>query len=150
MIKLIKKHKVLGAVFGLSLAFLGWLGSEVGLDLAKLWWSERQEANVEQQIKEFGELSLVTMAETSDKGVRFTYYTCNIPVTDYTVNYLVNGKHIKSEGPYNPEAYGAVNKCFTWTGDWHNDTFKVDSGDEVTIRWKFGDYGHADMIIIVK
>ena len=123
--------------------------NEVGLTVWDRFWSESRESAYEQRISEFNQISLITRAELGEQGVRFTYYTCNQPDLEYTVHYIVNGRLMKTEGPFNPHDYGSLGRCFTWTGDWHDD-LDIESGDDVVVRWHFGTHGEADLEIIVK
>ena len=138
-----------GAVGAALLALLSFFGGDFVWEAGKLYLKERNESAYEMQIKDFDKLSLITTAELSDKGVRFTYYTCHQPELHYTVHYIVNGRLMKTEGPFDPKDYNITNRCFTWTGDWHDD-LDVSHKDDVVIRWHFGDYGIADLEIIVK
>ena len=133
-------------------ALLGTLSFFGGLPLWELWTryqNEKSESAYEMQIKDFDKLSLITQAELTEDGVSFTYYSCGHPDLVYTLHYFVNGRLMKTEGPHDPKDHKVLDRCFTYTGDIHTD-LNVKSGDDVVIRYHFGDHGVADLEIIVR
>lgn len=139
---------IIGAFLGLGSIFTVLNGG------IKLWENASEKATVisiQQQVYDFENSGAILGIQYNEEGhVRFTYYTCKAPKIPYNLYFLINGVKKAEYNGLNPTAYGKfTTHCYTWHGSWL-DLGNISMGDEITIRYDFGQGGIADMIIIAK